>query len=67
MEKYYRDDNLTPKKPYDPLEKGKMKHCDMFDKCIDCCKECLFNNLYKLNPKEWEAPNQWNGLVDNEY
>lgn len=73
MEDYHRDEPKTPDKPYNPLgenlEAGKMKHCDLFDKCIDCCNDCLFNALYHLNPKPWEDPNRWSywDLADNEY
>ena len=69
MEKYNRDEPKKPDKPFNPLESWKIKHCDLFDKCSDNCSECLFNALYHLNPKEWEAPNEWNfwDLASNEY
>ena len=67
MEDYHRDELKKPDKPFDPLESGKVKHCDLFDKCLDNCGECLFNALYHLNPESWVAPNErsyWN-LADN--
>lgn len=73
MDEYYRNDDLKPDKPFDPLEagleQGKMKHCDLFNRCLDNCKECIFNDLYHLNPQPWEDPNVWSywDLADNEY
>lgn len=73
MDKHERDEPKQPDKPFNPLgdnlEAGKMKHCDLFDKCVDNCNDCLFNALYHLNPKPWTDPNQWSywALADNEY
>ena len=69
MEEYHRDEPKQPDKPFNPLEVGQMKHCDLFDKCVDNCNDCLFNALYKLNPQPWVAPNRWSygDLADNEY
>lgn len=71
MDKHERDEPKQPDKPFDPLwdnlEAWKIKHCDLFDKCVDSCNDCLFNALYHLNPKPGEDPNQRSGLIDNEY
>lgn len=72
MEQHHREEDKQPDRPFNPLDTlaaGKMKHCDLFDKCIDCCNDCLFNALYHLDPQPWEGSNKWDywDLADNEY
>jgi len=53
MEKYDRHEIKKPDKPYDPLEPWKLKHCELFEKCLDNCADCLFKEMHKLNPEPW--------------
>lgn len=55
MEWYdYNKDEKKPDKPFDPfLKVWEVKHCEVFDKCLDECADCIFHVIYHTNPQPW--------------